>query len=87
MGLTFTDYLDDVSGAYASYRDLAQNRGTLAANIADRAPEISGGDPIERNGAMRGNPKQNDWYFVGNLTISYHFYDLFSRGGGCPMVF
>ena len=84
---TFTDYLDDVSDTYASYRDLAQARGTLAANLADRAQEITGGEPEERRGAARGNPKFKDWYFIGNFTISYHFYDLLSGKGGCPMAF
>ncbi len=84
---TFTDYLDDVSGQYASYRDLADARGTLAANLADRAHELTGSDPLERRGMNRGNARFNDWYFFGNLTISYHFYDLLSgRGRGCPMV-
>ncbi|MCB0689105.1 MAG: hypothetical protein KDC53_21350 [Saprospiraceae bacterium] len=85
--ITFTDYLDDVSGTYASYRDLAQARGTLAANLADRAQEVTGLEPEERRGALRGNPKYNDWYFVGNFTISYHFYDLFSGKGGCPLPY
>lgn len=85
--MTFTDYLDDVSGTYASYRDLAQARGTLAANVADRAQEITGLEPEERGGANRGNPKLKDWYFIGNFTISYHFYDLLSGKGGCPMAF
>ena len=84
---TFTDYLDDVSGTYASYRDLAQARGTLAANLADRAQEVSGSEPEERRGAARGNPKFNDWYFIGNFTVSYHFYNLLSGNGGCPMAF
>lgn len=82
---TTTDYLDDVSGAYASYRALAEARGTLVANLADRAWEVNGADPIERGGDLRGNPKQKDWYFLGNLTISYHFYDLIGgKGTGCP---
>lgn len=85
--ITFTDYLDDVSSTYASYRDLAQARGTLAANVADRAQEVSGLEPEERRGDLRGNPKLNDWYFIGNFTISYHFYDLLSGKGGCPMAF
>jgi hypothetical protein len=85
--ITFTDYLDDVSGTYASYRDLAQSRGTLAANVADRNFEITGLEPTDRGGAGRGNPKYNDWYFVGQITISYHFYDLLSGRGGCPMAF
>jgi opacity protein-like surface antigen len=85
--ITFTDYLDDVSGTYASYRDLAQARGTLTANLADRAQEITGLEPEERRGAGRGNSRLNDWYFVGGVTISYHFYNLLSGKGGCPMTF
>lgn len=85
--ITFTDYLDDVSGKYASYRDLAQSRGTLAANVADRNFEITGLEPLDRGGDSRGNPKYNDWYFVGQITISYHFYDLLSNRGACPMAF
>ena len=88
---TFTDYLDDVSGSYASYRELAEQRSPLAAQIADRTPELTGGDPIDRRGDTRGNPSQKDWYFIGNLTISYNFFDLFSNGGGgrrlgCPGI-
>ncbi len=84
---TTTDYLDDVSGNYASYRDLAQARGTFVANLADRAWQLNGGEPsdVDRGGMQRGNPAQKDWYFIGNLTISYHFYDLIGgKGTGCP---
>ncbi len=85
--LTLTDYIDDVSGTYASYRELAANHGTLVANLADRAFELTGAEPEERNGSPRGNPDQNDWYFTGGITISYHFYDLLGggRGRGCPV--
>ncbi|NND07441.1 MAG: outer membrane beta-barrel protein [Saprospiraceae bacterium] len=82
--MTFTDYLDDVSGSYASYRDLAQNRGTFVAKLADRANELTGAEPIDRGGEPRGNPKFKDWYFFGNITISYHFYDLIGQGSSCP---
>ncbi len=81
---TFTDYLDDVSGVYASYRDLAQSRGTFVANLADRAHEITGSEPVDRGGEPRGSPNYRDWYFFGNITISYHFYDLLGRGSSCP---
>ena len=83
---TFTDYLDDVSGNYARYRDLAGNRGTLAANLADRAHELTGGEPdLREDRPLRGSPAYKDWYFMGHLTISYHFYDLFTGNGtGCP---
>ena len=81
---TTTDYVDDVSGDFASYRLLAENRGTTVANLADRGWEALGTDPFDRGGDPRGNPKQKDWYFLGNLTISYHFYDLLGSGRGCP---
>jgi opacity protein-like surface antigen len=88
---TFTDYLDDVSGTYASYRELAEQRSPLAAMLADRTPELTGSDPVDRGGDLRGNPDQKDWYFIGNLTISYNFFDLFSNVGngrrlGCPGI-
>ncbi len=82
--ITFTDYIDDVSGDYASYRDLAENRGTFVANIADRAYEVNGGEPVDRGGDPRGSPKFKDYYFFGNITISYHFYDLFGKSAVCP---
>ncbi len=89
--VTFTDYLDDVSGTYASYRDLAENRSVRAADIADRSRELTGGDPVERQGEIRGNPNRNDWYIFASLTISYNFYDLLGGGfgggkrNGCPL--
>lgn len=82
--ITFTDYIDDVSGRYASYRDLAENRGTFVANIADRSYEVNGGEPVDRGGDPRGSPKFKDYYFFGNITISYHFYDLLGKGASCP---
>ncbi|MDH3650562.1 MAG: DUF6089 family protein [Saprospiraceae bacterium] len=89
--VTFTDYLDDVSSTYASYRDLAENRNVLAAEVADRSVELTGGDPQERRGEIRGNPNRNDWYLFTNITISYNFYDLLGGGfgggkrRGCPV--
>lgn len=86
--LTFTDYLDDVSGAYPVYADLATQRSTTAANLSD--PTYITRDPenqIRPAGALRGDPNYNDWYFIGNITISYHFYDLFGGLGNCPSDF
>ncbi len=85
--MTFTDYIDDVSGVYPSYTDLATTRGTTSANLSNRSHELTGAEPIDRAGERRGNPKFNDWYFVGNITISYHLYDLFNSRLGCPMDF
>lgn len=79
--LTFTDYLDDVSGK--PYKDPASFSGgetSLAAKLSDRTsnPDI----PYfpER---VRGNPKENDGYFTFNFRVEYMivaFTDLRAKG-------
>lgn len=66
---TFTDYIDDVSGAYPEMEEM-MNMNPLAARLADRSAEIEGGTPIITEGAMRGNPKRMDSYFVHQFTLS-----------------
>lgn len=86
--MTFSDYLDDVSGYYVDYDILAQERGTTAANLANRGHELTGDLPRrDLGGSVRANPENNDWYFTGNLTISYNFHNLIGNGAGCPMAF
>jgi hypothetical protein len=70
MRKTFTPYLDDVSGTYASPAALAQN-GSLAAVMADRS--ISTDPPASRVGSERGNGGRNDWYSFAGATISFEF--------------
>lgn len=58
----FTDYLDDVSGSYADWRDIRSLRGDVAAALSDRSGEPRLGEP----GRQRGNGKNNDTYiFLG----------------------
>jgi len=72
--LTFTDYLDDVSGNYINQTDLANLRGPLAASIAD--PSLNNISSVPS--ANRGNANNKDWYsFYGvMLTIKPWKYNV-----------
>ncbi len=64
--LTFTDYLDDVSTVY---QDQSLFTDPVAAALADRSPES--GLPAREPGRIRGNPEQNDGYFILNVKVEY----------------
>lgn len=73
---TFTDYLDDVSGAYVSYPELLAGNGSLAATLGNRTGEFKGTEPvIVETGTQRGDSAKRDWYFLMGLTVSYNFLD------------
>ena len=77
---TFTDYLDDVSGAYVPFDVLRTNNGELAAALGNRTGEFLGTEPVDvQDGALRGNPDRDDWYMMGGFTLSY---TIFSDRGG-----
>ncbi|MFN7326282.1 MAG: DUF6089 family protein [Chitinophagales bacterium] len=65
----FTDYIDDVSGAYADIRDIRAQRGDLAAALADRSVEPQIGLP----GRQRGNGKSNDTYMFLGIGLMHYF--------------
>ena len=72
--LTFTDYLDDVSGNYPDLAALEKINPT-ASLFSFRTPEILpqlAGNP---NGKPRGNPNDNDGYFIGLITLSFNLVD------------
>lgn len=94
----FTDYLDDVSGTFANQEALRNGRSQLAVDVAYRRDEIDG-KPYPNEGAIRGNPREKDWYYFAGITIGLRLNDcetgdftlggLFRRGGnkrqlGCP---
>lgn len=64
---TFTDYLDDVSTVYI---DPASFTDPIAAELADRKPEI--GLAPAMAGDQRGNPDKNDGYFTIVLKVEYY---------------
>lgn len=85
LRFTFFDYLDDVSGAYVNYYELAQTRGSLAAALADRTQEVRGGEPRDvPSGTLRGNPANFDYYMTAGFTVGYRLGSgaFGSRGGG-----
>ncbi|MFZ4563705.1 MAG: hypothetical protein ACOYNU_10035, partial [Bacteroidales bacterium] len=71
MHKTFTDYLDDVSTTY--YLD------GPSINPNDQQSMLS--DPTRNHtpGMQRGNEKNNDWYSVLGISITYKFNILSSK--------
>lgn len=69
---TFTDYLDDCSNSYASYRDILYRNGQIAASLSNRTGEVND-ERIEKVPGvdMRGSPKAKDWYYFAGITITY----------------
>lgn len=61
---TATDYLDDVSTTYYDNDAIRRARGPVAAELADRRIEGRGG-----SGGTRGNPGNNDVYFMLQFNI------------------
>ncbi len=74
--MTFTDYLDDVSGTYMSYPELLAGKGELSAALGNRSGELLGGEPVVApTGTPRGDSNPRDWYFSAGLSLSYNFID------------
>lgn len=73
---TFTDYLDDVS---TQYKDNNSFTDPIAKQLADRRPEI--GLSIKEAGSKRGEPANNDGYFIMNIKLEFYLPpDLLSFG-------
>jgi hypothetical protein len=68
---TFTDYIDDISGRYAS-PDVLKN--PLAIALANRTAELNPTPAISANytpGNKRGDPTHNDSYIFSTFNFSY----------------
>jgi hypothetical protein len=66
---TFTDYMDDISKKrYPNPADLSSPEAVI---FSDRRKEIDA-DPPPYTKGVRGNPDQNDGYFL--LNIKYQYY-------------
>ena len=63
--ITFTDYLDDVSGKYAEPFFIESQYGPIASAMADPGPQL------HEAGTLRGNPKNKDRYSIFGLSITY----------------
>ena len=68
--ITFTDYLDDAS--VRRYPDGALLKSDLARALSDRRVEIDTQPSNPTEVGVRGNPKENDGYFITNITLQYY---------------
>ncbi len=68
---TFTDYIDDVSGAYPDPYALEQSNGDMAVTLSDRSGELkkSPDDFIFKSGSPRGDSSNKDAYFFAMITL------------------
>ena len=71
--MTFTDYIDDVSGYYVNYFELRDGNGDIAAALGNRQGEFLGQtEPVLLpTGSIRGGPNADDFYFVGMINFTY----------------
>lgn len=67
---TFTDHLDDVSRR--RYLPTSSFTNPIAAQLADRRPEIGTQPDNPTQVGVRGNPKENDGYVILNVTLQYY---------------
>ena len=67
---TFTDYLDDASST--RYVDVALLKNDLARKLSDRRVEIDTQPSRPTEVGKRGNPNENDGYFIANITLQYY---------------
>ena len=67
---TFTDYFDDISSR--RYVDPATLSSDLSRTLADRRRERDPDYPVGPNVGVRGNPKENDGYFIFNIKYQYY---------------
>jgi hypothetical protein len=79
----FTDYLDDVSTKYPSYKFLKNEVGVDAATLS-KSVDFNGNNSrkiiVGNVGRMRGNSKNNDWYSFIGISFTYKI----SFGAKCP---
>ena len=67
---TFTDYLDDASKH--RYVDGTLLKNDLARALSDRRVEIDTQPSRPTEVGRRGNPDENDGYFITNITLQYY---------------
>ncbi|MCB0537775.1 MAG: DUF6089 family protein [Chitinophagales bacterium] len=72
LRVTFTDYLDDVSGVYPSPLSLPEGSQGIAYALSDRSGEV--GEPIGKPGNQRGTSLKNDFYLFLGVSASYTFF-------------
>jgi hypothetical protein len=75
--LLFTDYIDDVSGAYPDFDELENLRGRASVELSDRSvPGDLFESSIGRTGQQRGNGKGSDHFMFFHIGLMYYFGDI-----------
>jgi len=75
---TFTDYLDDVSDTYVPLDILLSANGPEAVNLSARGYERGYDQEITAD-TQRGNPSENDWYVITNVTFIAKFAPIWDK--------
>jgi len=78
--LTFTDFLDDVSGTYVDPTQLAAINGDIAAQLSDRSLNPMGYSG-RNTGMRRGDGAYNDWYAFFGAGLTFKL----GQRAKCPM--
>lgn len=74
--ITFTDYLDDVSGVYPDSAALSNApNGAAAVQLS-----YQGSGVFPKRGRDRGNPDNNDVYIAGGISFRYYFGQPYNSG-------
>ncbi|MFM7054273.1 MAG: DUF6089 family protein [Bacteroidota bacterium] len=81
--ITFTDYLDDVSGVYPDSASLAASPGGATA-VQASYQGLNTSFPARGRG--RGNAENNDIYVVGGISFRYYFGEPY-HSGSKPGIF
>ena len=68
---TYTDYLDDVSADYYDLNKIRIYSSDLAARMAYRETNWNFDNVPDVEGIQRGNPQNNDWYIIHQVSIYY----------------
>lgn len=76
---TFTDYLDDVS--IKRYPDPAILKSDLSRALSDRRLERDPNYPVKPGLGVRGNPSNDDGYFLMNVKIQYYLPAQYGNSG------
>jgi len=74
LRVTFTDYLDDVGGVYASPLSLPDGSKGVAYLLADRSGEV--GSSIGNPGNQRASSNKADFYMFAGFSVSYTIFQL-----------
>lgn len=79
---TFTDYMDDISiKRYPDPTTLKDGGTGLTTALSDRRRERDPDYPVGPNVGVRGNPQQNDGYFIFNIKYQYYLpFDIGAAG-------